>query len=231
MPKLAIRLTFPYDTIADVFKPFEHVIVYEHEADAKVKRTHVHALVETDVSTDTLKYRIKKIVGFVPKTDWSFKTEMHGEPVHDKLITYMSKGKLEPKYQKGFTQEVVDKYKSEWIERTKPAIDNKDGSKHISSKSTVTVWTMAKELANYINENAERREVYRDHLVTRHDWFEVPPETIIQEAINIHNRHEKAYCDFSLIKVIQTAYGLCDRPKWKDYLVSTVYNKLFPQPK
>jgi len=75
-------------------------------------------LKECPVKTTTLKARIVKAIGAVVKTDWSFITEYQGTPVNDKVITYFSKGILEPSFVKGFTRDTIQQCKSEWVVRT-----------------------------------------------------------------------------------------------------------------
>lgn len=225
--KLAIRLTYPYEDVKEFFRRFDTCAVYQHDADEEVSRTHIHALVETACSTDTLKNWLRKIIGSVEKSDWSFVAKLKGEPVTDRFITYMSKGKLEPKLVKGFTQEQIDAYRKEWIAHTKPAKGDKDSAKPISS------YDIAKELAQYMDDYAKQIEIPIPHALHvkkqyRHEWIEVPTEDMIRQAIKIHNKYRKTYCDFSLVRVIQTAMGLSTREKWNDRIVSTVYEKLFP---
>lgn len=87
------------------------LIVYEHSA----ARPHCHALVEgASVGTDSMKNWIKKALGVstFPKTDWQFKASTDN-PLG--FITYMSKGTLEPVYNKGFEPEQVNTLKGNWL--------------------------------------------------------------------------------------------------------------------
>jgi len=230
MPKYAIRLHYPYDRLTDFFNRFDVVVVYQHDADEEVSRTHVHALLEATISTDTMKNWVRKLVGHVEKTDWSFKTELQGQPVQDRFITYMSNGILEPKLVKGFTQEVIDNYKSQWIERTEPAPDSKDGSKPGSStKSTISNWTMAKELAEWITANVEDNKWFfcdGRFICSNPNGREIVVSEVIEQCIKIHRKYEKTYCDFSLARIIQTAYGITDKGSYRLQLVKSVEKKL-----
>lgn len=107
---LFIRLTYSYTQLGDLMKLISSksssVVVYEHSG----KQVHIHALVKgCIVSTDTLKNYVRKFVGSVPKTAWSFKTA-----TSDDCIKYMSKGKLEPVFVHNYDIERIQKYKSEW---------------------------------------------------------------------------------------------------------------------
>lgn len=118
----AVRVSRSYEELEQFFISLEDspiLAVFEHLQDDEVSRTHVHALIETQLSTDTLKHRIKKVldVKVFPKTDWSFTRTYknhQGEPVDVNLdfITYMSKGILKPKLLRGIDdyQQYVDKW-------------------------------------------------------------------------------------------------------------------------
>lgn len=226
--RIAIRFTLPFDDkLKEYFNSFEQMVVYQHDADEEVSRTHVHALVETSVSTDTLKNRLQKILGYrLPKADWAFSMKgKDGTPIEDRFVTYMSKGKLQPIALKGFTQEQCDSYKGLWVEQSKPLREKKD---------LITSHFIAQELAQFMDEQAHERKILISppHAITkeyRHEWYDVSPFEMIKQAIKIHNKYGKTYCDFSLIRVIQTAMGLSKRQKWNDVLVDSVYRKLFPE--
>lgn len=219
--RIAIRLTIPWsENLIPFFDQLEPCAVYQHDADEEVSRTHIHALVEVNVSTDTLKNRLQKILGYrLPKTDWAFSQKLKGNPIEDKFITYMSKGKLEPVHIKGFTQEQCDKYKSEWIERTKPALDNKDGSKQISS------YQLSVELAEWIDSHTQSAWGWHNGVFMS-DTDVLTTDEIIEKCIRIHHKYKKSYCDFSLVRVIQTCYGLTNKGSYKKQLIDIVKNKL-----
>lgn len=117
----------------------ERMVVYQHEPEGNDDNVHVHIyLVNTQVSTDTLKNYIKKFTR-VPSDKgnkfWSFKTEYipYGstkpQPLDSGCITYMSKGELQPVFNKGFTQEELDMCRDRWdptvIEKTKKTYQSK----------------------------------------------------------------------------------------------------------
>jgi len=88
------------------------IIAYEHLDGARV---HCHATVEgATVSTDTMKNWIKKALAVTvfPRTDWKF-TAYDGD---EKAITYMSKGKYDPIYQKGHDPEEIRRLKGTWLD-------------------------------------------------------------------------------------------------------------------
>lgn len=221
--KIAIRLTIPWtDKLTEFFSSLDRAVVYQHDADEEVARTHIHALAETSVSTDTLKNRLEKVIGYrLPKTDWAFTQKIKHNPVEDRFITYMSKGKYEPKYLKGFTQEDCDNYKSLWVEKSPSSATEK--------KQTMSGFQISKELAEYIDAvTGTDKWIFLDgrFICDNPNGRHLTEEEIIDKCINIHNKYEKSYCDFSLVRCIQTAYGLSQRGSWKTYLIQSVKNKL-----
>lgn len=95
----------------------EKMIVYEHSEDPE--NTHVHMyLVGTQVSTDTLKNYIRHKRGGNDRGNkfWSFKTATDSG-----CISYMTKGKYDPVYVKGFTPEEINAHKLAGYDKPKPA--------------------------------------------------------------------------------------------------------------
>lgn len=233
MSNYHIRLSWSYDEL----KPFtqrisdnsSQCIVYQHTEQARI---HIHIWVKNITqSTDTMKLWIKDCLKIkrVNRDQWAFTTcNKHKIPWTDELITYLTKGKLEPSQVKGFTEEEIVEYKEKWIDHTEPAIDNKDGSKHTASK--ITTWFLAKELAQYIDTTTmERLNNPDDHSLSQLNQDTLTTRDIIYKAIQIHNKYEKSYCDFSLTKVIQTAFGICKNDRWTTELINSVYNRIIPR--
>lgn len=108
----AIRITKSLPEFKDFFNKLDQVtdryVFYQHDVPNNV---HIHGLlVGCKVSTDTLKNYIRKDVGNMKSTDWSFKSADDFN-----FITYMSKGTLEPAAVKGFSQEELTEYMSKWV--------------------------------------------------------------------------------------------------------------------
>lgn len=108
----AIRITKSFNDLTEFFPKLdlvaERYVWYEHTVPNNI---HVHGLVVgCTVSTDTLKNYIRKSVGNMKSTEWSFKSA-------DDLnfITYMSKGNLSPVIAKGFASEEIVELTSKWV--------------------------------------------------------------------------------------------------------------------
>lgn len=114
----AIRLSLPYADISGIFELWSNRstkgVIYEHEADDEVKRTHCHiGLIGTDCKAEALKRMFKGRTG-KGNEFWSFK-EWDGS---DTYITYMSKGYLDAKKAKQFSKEELDESRSKWVSMT-----------------------------------------------------------------------------------------------------------------
>jgi len=102
----------------------DKVLAYEHVGNA-TEKVHVHLmLVGVRCDTDTLKNDCKRngLATLKGNADWTFKTKdkKYGD-VEDspQYICYMTKGKYDPKYNKGYTQEELDDAKSKWTNKPK----------------------------------------------------------------------------------------------------------------
>lgn len=107
MSNFAFRISVAYEEtkLDDLYELCERVIIYQHNADSSVKRTHIHGLIfGCTRKEDTVRNRF-----FKGKYEYSMKSK-----VDDKFITYMSKGILEPVYVKGFDPELVRLRTTEW---------------------------------------------------------------------------------------------------------------------
>lgn len=113
----ATRLSFPYSRLAAwvsrVAMASEKVIFYEHAGDPN--NVHVHGLiVGFRKDKTTLKNWCKEALGMTPaRTQWSFpERTKEGEPLTDGFISYMSKGKYDPSYSKGYTADEIQQWKA-----------------------------------------------------------------------------------------------------------------------
>lgn len=130
----AVRVRMSYETLATTCADWslksEKMLCYQH--DDKKENIHCHfLLVGVYDSTDTLK-RLLKTHGLLPKaSDWSFKSKFKlkdgtvvdiTDETIPQYITYMSKGKYEPSYNKGYDTEFLDLCKSKWVTYTRDPV-------------------------------------------------------------------------------------------------------------
>ena len=129
----APRITLSYNDVSGIVESWadrcEKLIVYEHEADTKIKSTHVHILIIGSSTKDEALRRVAQ----AKRTDirmfgnefwkWAINKEHKDKFVSDpeSTITYMAKGKLAPKFVKGFTPDEIEERRSMWVSHNVPA--------------------------------------------------------------------------------------------------------------
>lgn len=126
------RITRAYTDLSGAFRSIsllcDKMLIYEHEADEEITKTHCHFVAEHNCTTKTLKNTILKNLktgdSLNGNEDWSM-PENNWDKSH-KTITYMTKGRLEPKYNQGYTQDEIEKAKNDW---TAPQLKQKQQSK------------------------------------------------------------------------------------------------------
>lgn len=124
MANFAFRITVAYEELGlallSLYDMSERIAIYEHEADEDVNRTHIHGLIMGCCrKEDTV--RTKFFKGKYEATDYELKTKFQDRnkrwwPVDDKYITYMSKGRLQPQYVKGYSFEETEEFRKQWID-------------------------------------------------------------------------------------------------------------------
>jgi hypothetical protein len=155
----AIRITRSYNEVSEWVEaiPSTKIVVFQHDADGSVQRTHVHMYVETTLKPDAMKARYKKVYNQIDKGDWSFKTATEDA---DKYITYMSKGVLDPKFVVGFEEDKLNELKSKWIDPKATKVVLQDG-KLVKQTKEITAPTkrqMLEEMIATIGEGTTTRE-------------------------------------------------------------------------
>jgi len=163
------------------------MVVYEHEADDDVARTHIHFYMEGfRFTTQWIKDNVKKELNesSFARTDWSFKEKnKDGTAVDRGSITYMAKGELEPVFVKGFTAEELAECKEAWVER--PTSANKYQAKlsyivrEKPSEAKKRKNDLIKEMIDIINE----RKAPRGNLAYHSDAI------IIDAVIDVLNQN------------------------------------------
>jgi len=127
MNSYAPRISLSYDEVKLVIPAWEQVseqiIIFQHDADHKVKRTHIHMLIlGCKLKEEALKrkfykaYPAYKEAGDKGNELWKWASK-YGTPDLS-FITYMSKGKLRSKYSKNISPETEESYREKWSEPT-----------------------------------------------------------------------------------------------------------------
>jgi len=113
----ACRISRPSKYLETVWenwaKTSAKVLVYEHVADDEISVTHCHVLIqECAIGEEGLKKRIKSLIQLSGNKDWSF-TDRNGKDA-ERYIIYMTKGHLNPVYNKGYDPEYLEACKAKW---------------------------------------------------------------------------------------------------------------------
>lgn len=130
MPNYAPRVSMSFMDLSGIIEIWsqscEKLIAYEHEADEEVAKTHVHFLMinSTYATAEQYKRQFYDIVHTHefgeerPKGNdlWAWKHKDYPNP-DVTYITYMGKGSLLPKFNKGFDLEIVQRYVNMWEDR------------------------------------------------------------------------------------------------------------------
>ena len=145
---LACRVSRVFNDVSSAMQRIadnsDRIIVYAHNEGCE--RPHIHFLIENpQISTDTIKNWIKKDLNtkIFCKTDWSFKqTFGDNQDVNYGYISYMTKGKYEPVFQKGFTESEIKEYKDAWknpAPKTKNLVQQKLKQKELTYRDIVNI--------------------------------------------------------------------------------------------
>lgn len=192
---LKIRVSRPYDDLKKFCEKLADAcdvcVVYEHEADEAISRTHIHAFVENPkVSTDTMKNWVKKALNTTafPKADWAFTGATDRG-----FVTYMSQGHLIPKFVKGIEKSEMDILRAAWVTR--------------EQQPRKTQYILKAE-------NPEQQKMRQWEMVTEiRRRIRIPPEKETNEGLYDTSR----VCNIIRDVVIIQNRTLCGRYKFRDY--------------
>jgi len=113
---IALRISRAFNDISGIINVMEdvpNVLVYQHDPDEDVKRIHCHFLIQqSPIDKEGLKKRILKLYKFHGNADWSVSPKEYESP--DKYITYMSKGQLDPVFNKGYDTTHIGSLRALW---------------------------------------------------------------------------------------------------------------------
>lgn len=152
MRHYAPLVRLPYNDVSGVVQVWadscESMAVYEHEADASVKTTHIHMIMMNCqyATAEPLKRAFYKIHSNFNTKDgrrlWSWENEDY--PVPDMgFLTYMSKGRLRPVFVKNISEQQLEEYRALWVEKTntpdKPPVqkDEKESTKKLTKHQVI----------------------------------------------------------------------------------------------
>lgn len=175
----AVRLRCPYETLRSTIGNSwsmlaKHIVAYEHPEEGNI---HCHLLL-TNVYTSTQHLKDEMWACGVPcrKAELSFKTTFKvdkktvidiSEETWPKYIAYMSKGKYEPKYTQGFSDETIQSYRALWVDLTRDPpsysiyLEFKKYLDEQQDKSTVVSLGYVKALAHIFMMNKHKSHTWQ----------------------------------------------------------------------
>ena len=121
----------------------EELVAVEHEADDEVARTHVHMYVKgVTVTKQTLINQVQKAVPGIARSDYihttTYKDRETGEmkPIDKGLITYISKGSLEPSKLHNISLEEYYEWRAKWVNYENVEYKKGDIKRYVTIKET-----------------------------------------------------------------------------------------------
>lgn len=204
-----VRITETYEKLEGFIEKLaescDKLVVYEHGEEVSRKHIHFYA-VQCKIKTDAIKVRVKKHlqVANYPKDKWAFETAYD-----DGCIVYMTKGKLEPVYCKGFTQEELIAYRDKWVDRTPETV------RAVSKPTGPSQYDLAMEVYEIVKANKKLEDLHTIEIY----------ELCVKASIKVHHQYRKGFCDHSLKKVVQTAYTKIEG--CKDSLIRKMVDNFF----
>jgi len=117
---LCIRVTVPWQDCSGAIQKWvsrsNKAVVYEHDADEEVSRTHIHmALIGCDVKAEALKRMWPDAPGKGNEL-WSFSPPRN----LPQYFKYMTKGKLSPVLVKNIPPDEIERHRTSWVEEVNP---------------------------------------------------------------------------------------------------------------
>lgn len=169
---VAPRVSMPFLDLSGVIELWasqcEKLIVYEHISDSQVKKTHCHLLmIGSKVGVEQLKNLAKScIVPGKGQQFWKWESRI---PPDETFITYMSKGKLAPKFIKNISPAEVEEWKLKWIDPTAKSNSPQGDTFIVYKKSppkTITRKEMLAEMAEkYMRDLKDKSQRNVVHLI------------------------------------------------------------------
>jgi len=165
------RFSFSYDALVPAFEYLEnkgyieYLVVYEHEADESVSRTHCHCYYALTATEDTVRNAVKRAVGEVARTDWQIVPRKylkdHGE-INDRCITYASKGKLQPKRVFQYDVSRIEELRQKWENRTLRPPEQINSPADNAKAGKPTEFEMCQEIVRWYDEQLHKHHVVHD---------------------------------------------------------------------
>lgn len=150
---IAFRVHLEYSAVdlGDLYESCKKMIIYQHDADDEVNRTHIHGLcIGYDKRDDTFRKYFKGKYEYA----LTLKNKKTGGPVDETYIAYMSKGCYDPVFVKNFSDEEIAFGKSVGYKPEKRDNKGSHTDKQLAKKG-LTHW----DVVEWVRERAFKQEV------------------------------------------------------------------------
>jgi len=192
------------------FALFTHIKNGEHP--------HYHAYVETGLSMPTFRARFKK----------AFKLEKHQhsiqqcDPVRiDEYLQYCMHIR-DGNQPQCIAHNIGDERIAEATLKAKTATERFKAAKQAKDEQ-ITIIQIIDEVTRWANDNIEWGH---------RTWGEFPEpdrRKLLEKVIETHNKHRKAYCEYSLCKVYDSVLGRCRHKHVRDDLINRLMIRTTPR--
>jgi len=226
-----VRLPFSdlsgaYQRISTKFAVF---LVNEHAADAKIKTTHCHFLVDLSGSfanLDSARKWLKSLSPLMKKPHYELHTETQDKPhvPYDKLLLarYIMKGDM-PIMHNGFSQIELINLMAEWVDHTIQADEPSPAVLATAPKTPkLTQWQLVMEMCDEEDERFGPAEegstsMYRTYWTKRKDQH-IPPQWVRDIVIRVCKRHQVFFHSEQVRKFIGAIFNMVDTDvNYNDY--------------
>lgn len=155
MPNYAPRVSFAYADVSGVIETWSHscekMVVYEHQRDSEVNRTHLHMLLMNCKynTAEPLKRQFYSAVQTSAKGNdlWSWVHKKYPNP-NEQFVVYMSEGKLRPVFVKNFSPAELEELRLQWKEESTPKGESLTEKKESTKSKYDLVQDMISEIDN-----------------------------------------------------------------------------------
>lgn len=220
MPNYAPRVSVCYADMSGVVHDWsetcEKMVVYQHDADAEVPRTHLHFLIVNckHKSPEALKRKFHSRVetDLVANELWAWTHKDYPNP-DEGFIPYMTKGNLAPVFVKNFSPDELEAARAKWIEPIPKGkcllTDEKEDTKKPKKKTR-------RELVDIISARYKALE-------QKHELFEKIADQITKIVIEVLNEEKAIFRRSKVQEYRDTVMGEHHKLKFLNFANEDIY--------
>jgi len=213
----AIRITLPYADCSGIIRQWADrstsCVVYQHDADEEISKTHVHlALYKCEVRAEALKRMWNDAPGS-GNGFWSFKDLKieveNGFMKTNRYFSYMTKGIHAPVYVKNISADLLEEARLSWVEEVNPD-KARDSSERIVRK-VIAKFNISKSSRYYrADETLEIGCKYQLELLLDHVRTETFKALFAEKGMAPHTSHYKILASTVFLRLCESVQCLDD---------------------